>query len=183
MANWAQLHLAGRNGFKSTLASKQIKILQGVKRQMREREREREIWRLNILNLRWECTTKELTLGAAKAAIRSRALMLKPAISAAVMLAIAPASCCSPFPLLLLKFKILHLKSSSHQKTLQQSIFSGKKAMSLNTERWWGRKKEEACKTHMEQNPTTDKLRTHLQKEEKKTNISSICSECLQIHL
>jgi hypothetical protein len=180
MANWAQLHLASRNGFKSTLASKQIKILQGVKRQMRERER--EIWRLNILNLRWECTTKELTLGAAKAAIRSRALTLKPAISAAVMLAIAPASCCSPFPLLLLKFKILHLKSSSHQKTLQQSIFSGKKATSLNTERW-GREKEEPCKTHTEQNPTTDKLRTHLQKEEKKTNISSICRECLQIHL
>jgi len=104
------------------------------KNREREREREREIWRLNILNLCWECTTKELTLGAAKTAIRSRALTLKPAISAAVMLAMAPASCCSPFPCLLLKFKILHLKSSSHQKTLQQSIFSGKKAMSLSRE-------------------------------------------------
>jgi hypothetical protein len=121
-------------------------------------------------------------LGAAKATIRSRALTLKPAISAAVMLAMAPASCCSPFPLLLLNFKILHFKFSSHQKTLQQSIFSGKKAMSLNTERW-GREKEEACKTHIEQNPTIDKLRTHLQKEEKEKNISSICSKCLQIHL
>jgi hypothetical protein len=54
----------------------------------KEREREREILRLNILNLHWECTTKELTLGAAKATIRSRALTLKPAISAAVMLAV-----------------------------------------------------------------------------------------------
>jgi hypothetical protein len=54
--------------------------------------------------------------------------------------------------------------------------------MSLNTERW-GREKEEACKTHIEQNPTIDKLRTHLQKEEKEKNISSICSKCLQIHL
>jgi hypothetical protein len=43
-----------------------------------------------LLHLRWERATKESTLGAAKAAIRGRAPKPKPAISLAVMLAMAP---------------------------------------------------------------------------------------------
>ncbi len=57
-----------------------------------ERDRDRkknetEIRRLDLLNLRWERATKESTLEAAEAAIRSSAPTPKPAISLTVTLA------------------------------------------------------------------------------------------------
>jgi hypothetical protein len=54
----------------------------------RKRERDKEA---DLLNLRWKRATKESTLGAAEAAIRSSAPTPKPAISLTVTLAMAPA--------------------------------------------------------------------------------------------